>query len=160
MAGPVRWAVDWAAIGAISCGLAPVPVSVVYGGSLAWYELLAAAIGGWTGAGVGLALHTGLGWVPDRSRVAVALFGLPVPLGTWGGAVAGFAGSFVDDRVVLAATATGAIAAMLQTAWLAPAYVLAERRDAQLAPVMCAAITAPIAGGIAAVVVLVGLQVM
>lgn len=144
-AGILRWALDWAWVGAATSALAPMTIRGSMGIIPEDYPWVAGALG----ASSGLVVGALLGWmyraVPERSRVAVLGVLTPLPLGAWGASVAAVAAFYTAPSMVGLAFFLGSFVAIPQMMWLIPVYTACARRGWQLAPILLATVAAPAA---------------
>jgi hypothetical protein len=147
----MRWVRDWALFGGITSAVAPSLASA-RGLAPSDFWVAAAAIGATSGAAVGLLAWGATHLFPERSRVAVSAVLLPPALGGWGAAVSAAAASQAAPGFEELATICGSVAALLQTAWFAPAYALQARRGGWRWPLLCVAPVTAALAGVAAVV--------
>jgi hypothetical protein len=140
------WARDWAVIGGVTSWIAPR--MEVLGQS--WFAVTCGVLGAASGAVVGLALFALLSRAPRRTWVSLCLTVVPLILGAWGATVATVGAWFHHPDLFLLGMPCGSVAAVLQTAWLAPLYVIVARRGGVRLPVVLAAsvVGAPLVGGV------------
>lgn len=121
----IRWASDWAWIGAIS-GLAivffPHPIAI-------FFSVLSGAVSGML---VGVALRALWVALPSAARLPAALLFTPIPLGSWGSFIATTGvtahllsrGLLWDPLLTPAAAISGYVAGVCQMAICVPSYAL------------------------------------
>jgi hypothetical protein len=144
------WVRDWALIGATTSAIAPLMAAWTPLRHVEAYALTCAVLAAISGAAVGALLRALLQAFPRRAWVSVSLVVAPLVLGSWGGLVAGAACWWhYDGDLLLLAVPTGAVAAVVQTGWMAPAYAWLSSRPWPRPPlvVTSAVLSAPIAGG-------------
>jgi hypothetical protein len=152
MIEPLRWIRDWALFGGITCAVAP---SVASRGDFPLvppaFCTTAAVLGTISGAAVGLLVHAVTRRLPERSWVAVAAVVWPPVLGGWGAAVSGTAASLSAPGMEPLAVICGSVAALIQTAWFAPAYARQARRGGWRWPLLVVTAATACLAGLAAV---------
>ncbi len=151
---PLHWARDFALVGAVTGGLAPL---AVYSGFPSAYYLLTGVGGMLAGALLGGVLPRLLGARIRRLPVAALLVVGPA-LGALWGALAGLAGSLVfrDSAMDLGTLSVmaGAAAGAVQFGWLWIPYSVKRARKKRVWPVVAGALALAPAMGWAAMAVL------
>jgi hypothetical protein len=144
-----RWALDWAWVGAVTGGLAPLPASWLVVSLPQRYFWTAALLGAGSGLVMGAVLGVVYRALPARSRVAVLSVLAPVPLGAWGAGVATTAAWLVTPHMVEFAPVLGSFSAFLQMLWFVPVYTLSVGREWQPVPVALCTLSSPACGMLA-----------
>jgi len=156
MTEALRWMRDWALLGGITCAIAP-GVADRLDVAPEVFPQVAAALGAASGAALGLALRALLTRLPERAWVSFAAV-WPLFLGGWGAAVAGTSAILVAPSSAELAVVCGAVAALVQTLWFAPAYVLQARRRGWRWPLLAVAVPMAVLAGVADIAAVAGLN--
>ena len=157
MTEALRWMRDWALLGGITCAIAPVGAVQLNLVPEAFLPLVV-ALGTASGGAVGLAMRAMLARAPERSWVALAAVVWTPVLGGWGAAVAGTSAILVAPSSAELAVVCGAVAALVQTLWFAPAYVLQARRRGWRWPLLAVAVPMAVLAGVADIAAVAGLN--